>query len=323
MEFIQLPKTDLTVSRLIFGCEPLGGTDWGRFDETLAMQAVSIALDLGINFFDTADAYGLGRSERVLSAALGERRHDAVILSKFGVNWEDSDDGGRAVTFLDSSPHRVFEAVEGSLRRLRIDSIPLYLVHWPDPSTPIDQTMEALSQCIEAGKIQYVGVSNFPPHLIRTANRVTDVAAVELPYSLANREAERTVLPCCQELGISTLVYGSLAQGLLTGKYGLDTEFGPDDRRSRLDQFKEKKLEQNLELVTRLRQVGKCHGKTPAQTAIRWVLDNPMVDCVVVGIKTPDQLEEDLGALQFELEPDEWEFLARGRSRSLSDLDRT
>ena len=310
MEYVRLGQTDLQISRIGFGCEPLGGTDWGEVDENLAMAGVSRALELGVNFFDTADIYGLGRSEQVLSKALGSRRREVVIATKFGCSWEDNPHGGRARTFFDSSPRRVVEALENSLRRLRLDCIPLYQVHWPDPRTPIAETMETLLQCQEAGKIKYIGVSNFPAHLIREASRVVNLVAVELPYSLIDREAEQDLLPCCQEFGIGVLAYGALAQGLLTGKYGLDARFGNDDRRSRLDRFQGENLAKNLRLVNKLKVVGQRCGKTPTQVAIRWVLDNPAVTCAIVGIKTARQLEENLGAMDWKLESQEWEFLA-------------
>ena len=310
MESIRLGHADLVVSRLAFGCEPLGGTDWGQVDGDLAKEAVSRAVDLGINFFDTADVYGLGRSEEALSAALGERRHDVVIISKFGVNWRQDPNGGRAETFLDSSPRRVVQALENSLRRLRIDCIPLYLVHWPDPRTPITETMEALLRCQQAGKIRHVGVSNFPARLVRQANQVVKLAAVELPYSLLDREAERELVPCCRELGIDVLVYGPLAQGLLTGKYGPGTRFSRDDRRSRLAHFQGEKLARNLKMVDKLSAVAQRKEKTATQVAIRWVLDNPSVASAIVGVKTPEQLEDNLGAMDWRLEPKDREFLA-------------
>ncbi len=318
MEFVKLAHTDLVVSRLVFGCEPLGGTDWGNFDRDLARRAVSHALDLGVNIFDTADVYGLGESERTLSAALGERRHDVVIVSKFGVNWQRDAQGGRARTFRDSSPQRVVQALENSLRRLRIDCLPLYLVHWPDPDTPVGETMEALLECQRAGKIKYIGVSNFTARWIRQARSVANLAVAEMPYNLIDRRAEGALLPCCESLGLSVLVYGPLAQGLLTGKYGRHARFDHNDRRSRLAHFQGEELARHLKTIDRLSRVARRYGKTPAQTAIRWVLDHPAVSCAIVGIKTPRQLEENLGALDWTLESKEWAFLGESSLEGVS-----
>ena len=147
MEYRKLGNTDLNVSRIILGCEPLGGTDWGDFNLEDAKNAVRHALELGINTFDVADVYGLGQAEEVLAEALGQRRHDSIIITKFGVNWRTSEFQARAETFRDASPKHVRSALEASLRRLKIEYIPLYLIHWPDPNTPIEDTIEALLQC--------------------------------------------------------------------------------------------------------------------------------------------------------------------------------
>lgn len=312
MEYIKLSHTDLIISRLGFGCEPLGGTDWGKVDESQVVAAVSRALDLGINLFDTADVYGLGRSEQTLSRALGSRRHDVVIVSKFGVNWREDPEGGRAKTFLDCSPRRVMEAVESSLRRLRVDCIPLYLVHWPDPNTPIVETMKALVRCQESGKIRYIGVSNFPVHLIREAMQVTQISAVELQYNLINRAAERELLPWCQNFGIGVLAYGVLAQGLLTGKYDSSTLFAEDDRRHRLPHFQGDNLKANMQVIERVREVGKRYHRSPTQLAIRWALMHPAISCAITGIKSLDQIEENIGVFGWHLRREDYEFMANG-----------
>jgi aryl-alcohol dehydrogenase-like predicted oxidoreductase len=312
MEYTRLGDSDLVVSRLGFGCEPLGGADWGKVDDTEVMAAVSTAVELGINFFDTADVYGLSRSEQLLAQALGNRRNDVVIASKFGVNWSEDPAGGRARTFYDSSPRRVVEALENSLRRLRIDCIPLYLIHWPDPSTPIAETIESLLQCQRAGKIKYIGLSNFPPCLIREVHQMTRLTAVELPYNLVDRQAERELLPCCEELGISVLAYGPLAQGLLTGKYDSNARFDEDDRRHRLGQFQGKHFETNLQLLERTRTVGSRYQRSPAQVAIRWVLEKPAISCAISGVKSSRQIEENVGALGWRLREEDCEFMANG-----------
>jgi aryl-alcohol dehydrogenase-like predicted oxidoreductase len=314
MDYARLGETDLVISRVGFGCEPLGGTDWGEVDGDLAIAAVSRALELGVNFFDTADIYGLGRSERVLSRALGAQRYGVVIATKFGHNWEEDLSGGRARTFFDSSPRRVVEALEDSLRRLRLDCIPLYQVHWPDPNTPIADTMEALLRCQEAGKIKHVGVSNFPASLIREANQVMVLASVQLPYNIIDRRAEQEVLPCCEELGIGVLAYGSLAQGFLTGKYGPDARFGKDDRRHRLPHFQREKLKENLRIVERLKIVGQHYHKSPAQVAIRWILEHPTVTCAITGAKSPVQIEDNVGALGWRLTERDRRYVAAGQS---------
>ena len=312
MEYAKLNNTDLVTSRVAFGCEPLGGSDWGPLDEEEAMEAVRRAVDLGVNFFDTADVYGLGRSEELLGRALGPQRNDVIIATKVGLNWENRPGATRARTSLDSSPRRIVEALENSLRRLRVDCIPLYLVHWPDPRTPIVDTMTALNRCREAGKIKHIGVSNFPAGLIREAHRVSNLAAVELPYSVIDRRVEADTLPCCLELAIGVLAYGTLAQGLLTGKYGPGARFGQEDRRHRLPHFHGASLIENLKTVDRLRQIGERYGKSPSQVAIRWVLEYPAVSSAITGAKSLAQIENNVGASGWSLTERDRQYIATG-----------
>ena len=309
MEYVKLGKTDLRISRVGFGCEPLGGVDWGRVDDKESISAVRRGLHLGITFFDTADVYGLGRSEEMLSRALGKQRHDVVIATKFGVNWRRNPKGGRANAFRDSSPQRVVEALEGSLRRLRIDCVPLYQIHWPDPSTPISRTMETLAKCQEAGKIRYIGCSNFPADLIREADGAYCLHSVQANYNVAERAIEGEISDCCKELGIAVLAYGCLAQGLLTGKYGPSTRFESNDRRSRLEKFQGKNFARFLVLVDKLRDIGVRYGKTPSQVAIRWILENPLIACAICGVKKAEQIEENVGALGWRLSQEDRDCL--------------
>lgn len=311
MKEIQLQDSCLSISQLGLGCEPLGGTDWGDVNSEKAMVAVKRAYDLGVTYFDTADVYGLGRSEKLLSQALGSNRHDVVIGTKFGVNWKEPKPGKRAEVFFDSSPKRVMEACEDSLRRLQLDTIPLYFIHAPDPHTHLEETLAALARCIEVGKIKAVGLSNFTAEQISTANKLLDIAAVQLQYNLIDQKAEDEVLQVCEELNISVFVYGALAQGLLTGKYDLETKFGENDRRRRLSKFQPKNMAKNLKVVQKLRLIGEKHGKTPAQVAIRWVLENPVVDCVIVGAKTASQIESNCDVLDWELNNEEMKFLSK------------
>ncbi|BCV20674.1 aldo/keto reductase [Moorella sp. Hama-1] len=294
----------------MLGCEILGGRDWGKIDEHLASNAVLRALDYGVNTFDTADVYGLGRSEQELSRILGVRRHDVVIITKCGVRWAENPAGERAKTWYDSSPEYVVRSIENSLRRLRIECIPLYLVHWPDPNTPIDMTLDALVRCQEAGKIRYFGLSNFPGVKVMEANRICKLGAIEILYNLVNRECETDVLPIAQALGLGVLAYGALAQGLLTGKYTRTSVFDQTDRRHRLWHFSPEAWPVNQRLLKRLSRVAASYGKTLAQIAIRWVLDQPGVTAAIVGAKSPEQVDANVGALHWSLSEDERQFLA-------------
>jgi len=310
MEMTRLGSSELTVSRIGLGCEPLGGSDWGEVDLDLAMRAVAAGRGLDINLFDTADVYGLGRSEKLLSASLGRQRGHAVIVSKFGMRWKPSSGQVRARVFRDASARWVVKAVDQSLRRLKLECIPVYLVHWPDPDSPIPETIEALDRCRRAGKVLHIGVSNFSPEQIREAHRVAPLTVVEVPYNLLDRRAEIDILPLCQELGIGVIAYGALAQGLLTGKYSASHRFGTDDRRHRLNHFQETEMAENLKSIDCLREIGSRHGKSPAQVALRWVLDHPAVSCAIVGVKSPQQVKENVQAVGWKLDPEERTYLS-------------
>ena len=296
MQYTRLGNDGLVVSRVAFGCEPLGGADWGSFDIREVMNAVRTAVDIGINLFDTADVYGLGLSEERLAQALGDDRKKVFIASKCGVRWIERGHGRRAATALDASARHIYQALESSLRRLKLDCVPLYFVHWPDPKTPLDETLGALDRCRQAGKLWHIGLSNFPLEMIRQAARITTIAAVELQYNLISTEAEAEILPYCREAGIGVLAYGVLRQGLLSGKYDETTAFDSTDRRSRLPHCSPENLARNREPVQLLRDAGASIGKSAVQLGIRWVLENPAVCSAIVGVKSSHQIRESAGA---------------------------
>ena len=297
MEYTRLGKTDLMASRIGFGCWAIGGHGWGRVDDEESIRSIRRALELGVNLFDTADVYGLGHSEEVLRRGLGEDRKRVVIATKFGLRWDSE-----ARITRDISPQRVTEALEGSLRRLDIDAIPLYFIHGPDNSTPIEATMGALVRCQESGKVLHIGCSNLPLETVRRARAISPVTGLQSSYNIVDRTAEQTVIPFCRELGISLITFSSLAQGLLTGKYGSRVAFGEQDIRKRSQYFAEERAVDNMEIVMRTAAVARRLGVTPAQVALRWLLDNPHVACALTGIKRSGQIEENAGATGWELD---------------------
>src|ERR1700686_262308 len=307
MEYVRLGLTDLKISRVGFGCATMGGYDYGYTDDHDSIAAVHKALDLGVNFFDTADVYGFGHAEEVLSEALGSCRHDVVVATKFGVKWDEQ---GR--TTRDISPPRVMQALDASLRRLKLDSVPLYQIHWPDRDTPIGETIEALKKCQESGKIRALGCCNFPVDLVEDEQAHCQLTTLQLPYSLAQRDFEETIRVCHQKYTISALCYNPLAQGLLTGKYGPNATFEGTDLRRRSELFSDDKFTAALALLDKLKIVGERCGRTPAQVAIQWILENPSVSCVITGIKKPLQIEENVGALGGSLSAVDFDFLSAG-----------
>ncbi len=305
VEARQLGTTDLRVSRVGFGGWAIGGHGWGTIDDQESIAAVRRALDLGVTLFDTADVYGFGHSEEILCRALGEHRKSVVVATKFGVRWNE-----RNEIRLDSSSGWVVEALEGSLRRLKLDCLPLYQIHWPDPVTPMEETMAALKMCQQQGKIRYIGCSNFSVEKTVQADRESRLGSSQSAYNLVDRAIETDLLPRCSQRGIGVIAHSPLAQGLLTGKFDSHARFAANDIRSRSRYFQAGRIEENLKVVARLREVAERYGKTPAQVALRWILEHPAVTAVIPGIKTPEQAGEDAGAMGWVLARQDYEWLA-------------
>jgi aryl-alcohol dehydrogenase-like predicted oxidoreductase len=304
MEYARLGLTDLKISRIGFGCWAIGGHGYGRVNDDESIEAVRKALDLGINFFDTADVYGFGHSEEILGKALGAKRNEVVIATKFGINWDS-----RENTFKDCSPKRVLEALENSLRRLGVGTIALYQIHWPDPRTPLAETMDALLKCQKAGKIKYIGLSNFEKGSIEQIQKIGRVESLQSSYNLLERSVEKDVLPCCHQFKMAFLAHTPLARGFLSGKYEAGHDFPELDTRNQSDYFSNKQMDEKYRLLGALGEIGYRYGKTVSQVALRWILDNPLVTCTIVGIKSRNQLEENLTAMDWRLSPEDFSSL--------------
>lgn len=280
------------LSQLCFGCEPLGGTDWGTVDIAEIGRAIDRALELGIDFFDTADVYGLGLSEERLSQALGQRRHDVVIATKGGVSWNRPSPSVRARVTYDSSPKYLRTAVDNSLRRLRLDVLPIYYIHWPDPKTPIETTFSALEKLRAEGKIRSLGCSNYSADMVARACQAATVEYVQLPINVLEGAPGPDMMEVCARHRLHIVAYNVLAQGLLTGKYTESSRFPPDDRRSRLPLFQGQRYRDALARVAQIREEAISEKLTAAQYAIRWILRQPGVASAIVGIKSVQQLDE-------------------------------
>ena len=254
----RLDTMGLSLSPLAIGCEPLGKTDWGSINISECKRAIQKAFEDGVNVFDTADVYGLGRSEKELSSALGKNRHNAFIISKFGIKWQTNNKLKRAKTFKDSSPKYVQKAIENSLRRLRVETIPLYLVHWPDNSTPLENTLLELEKARRSGKILNYGLSNFSDNELKNVVDKFPISAIQAPYNLAiNNMKTKKLFNLAKSKGLSIFSYGPLAQGLLSGKYNENSKFGNNDRRHRLKEFSRdnfKKSPNTLKAISSLAQ---------------------------------------------------------------------
>jgi aryl-alcohol dehydrogenase-like predicted oxidoreductase len=288
-----------------FGCAAIGGADYGPADDAESVRAVHAALDRGINFFDVADVYGFGRAERVLGSALRlAPGHGAVIATKGGVRWND-----RGQTRRDSSPDWISAAVDGSLTRLGVERIDLYLIHWPDDQTPIEETLGALERKREEGKIDRIGCSNFPLSLVDRAQLSSRIDSTQLGLSLAERQHLATLQTCVAQYGMLTMTYSSLAHGLFSGTLDPRAAFPPTDLRSRNRLFQSPALEENVERLERVRQVAARHDRTCAATALRWVLEQSGIHVAIAGIRTPAQAIENASATDWRLSEEDLSLL--------------
>jgi aryl-alcohol dehydrogenase-like predicted oxidoreductase len=299
MHTVTLGMTGLEVSPIAFGTWQLGG-DWGEFDERRAITAIRHARERGINFFDTAQAYGFGASERLLGKALRDElehhREELVIATKGGLRI-DPEQG----LVRDCSPAWLRQGVHESLDALGVQYIDLYQVHWPDPHTPFAESAAALGELVEEGKIHHVGVSNFSVGEIAEFSRALAVETLQPPYHLFRREIEADVLPYAREHDIGVLVYGPLAHGLLSGAMDAETTFAAGDWRAHSPLFSGEAFQRNLQTVTELERFAQECGCSVSQLAIAWTLAHPAVQVAIVGSRSAAHIEESLGALEVQL----------------------
>ena len=289
----------MRASAIGFGTWPIGGTEvaegYGGVDEQDAINAIHKALDLGITLFDTADSYGLGRAERILGKALGPRRKDIVLVSKFSeVYYTTAEEWG-----YNSQYWYTKRSCEMSLKRLGTDYLDLYLIHGPDPHCPFEETMKALNELKEEGKIRYIGVSNFSVEQMAECMKYGTLVANQMLYNIFDRRIEKNVIPFCKENGIGVMAYSSLCFGLLSGTMTAQTTFGPNDWRSSgaygdFPVFKRPNFERNLAMVEKLKEMAKKYDRSVAQLAMNWVLSNPVVSVALTGPTKPEQIEENV-----------------------------
>lgn len=306
MEYITLRNSDLKVSRLCMGGCPMGGYGWGDVQEKELINAVHAAIDNGINFFDTADTYGLGQSEKTLAKGLGARRSEAIIQSKFGVRF------GKDGTRYDNSPAYIREALEGTLSRLNTDYVDIYVVHYRDGVTPMAEVVDTMERLKKEGKIRYFGLSNIDGTTIEEMKPFTGCFVdCQDEYSLACRKHENDLTAAQNELGVTPLTWGSLGQGILTGKYDRNCTFNKDDRRNRdiYVNFHGDKLLRNLDIVDAMRPIAEAHGVSVAAVAIRFIMDYLKESVVLVGAKRPSQILGNLESTGWQLFPEELNLL--------------
>ena len=304
MEYRPFGRTRLNISAIGFGCWEIGGT-YGRIEEAAFQRAVATAINSGITCFDTAEAYGMGVSEEALARALGSRRNDVIIATKFGVGYEERPNR------RDSSRGRVLASIDKSLQRLRTDHVDVYLVHWPDPLTPLNETLAALDDVVRQGKARYIGVSNFRLAQIEEAMRLRRIDVVQYAWNMFDRRMQTEIFPYCAAQQIGVMAYGSLAYGMLSGTFHAGMQFEESDWRSKggmlgsLNLFRTlfgpEYFPRNLAAVEDLKRLAAKYGKNLPEFALRWTLTNPVVGTALVGFRTASEVNENLGALGWEI----------------------
>ncbi|MGI8541505.1 MAG: aldo/keto reductase [Rubrobacteraceae bacterium] len=300
MDTRRLGSQGLTVSEIGLGC--MGMSEfYGTGDEDESIATIHRALDLGVNFIDTADMYGPFTNEKLVGKAIKDRRDEVVLATKFGN--ERTEDGG--MVGVNGSPDYVWKAADASLKRLGLDHIDLYYQHRVDPDTPVEETWGAMKELVDAGKVRYLGISEAAPATIRKANSVHAITAVQTEYSLWSRDVEDEILPTARELGIGFVPYSPLGRGFLTGQITSPDDFAEDDFRATSPRFTGENFQKNLDLVERVRKIADGKGVTPGQLALAWLLHQGSDIAPIPGTKRRERLEENAGAVEINLTDDD------------------
>lgn len=306
MQTQQLGDSDLNITSIGFGAWAIGGGDWaygwGSQDDTESIGAIHRALDAGINWIDTAAVYGLGRSEEVVAKALKGRSNRPYLFTKCSMIWNENRDISHSLKAAS-----VRREVEASLRRLQVDVIDLYQIHWPDPDPEIEEGWTTLAQLKAEGKVRYIGVSNFSIQQMERVEAIAPITSLQPPYNILTRAIEKEVLPYAAKHNIGVIVYSPMKSGLLTGTMTSEraAKLPADDWRSKNPEFQEPRLSKNLTLAELLREIGKRHGRTTGEVAIAWTLRHPVVTAAIVGARSAKQVDGVLGAGEFRLSPAE------------------
>jgi aryl-alcohol dehydrogenase-like predicted oxidoreductase len=306
MQTKRLGNSDLTITPIGIGAWAIGGGGWafawGPQDDNESIAAIRAALDRGINWIDTAAVYGLGHSEEVVARALEGRSKKPYVFTKCERVWNEKGEIGKSLK-ADS----IRREIEASLRRLRLDVIDLYQIHWPEPDADIEEGWSTVAKLKEEGKVRWIGVSNFNRAQLERAQRIAPITSLQPPYSMLTRDIEQEVLPYCLKNNIGVIVYSPMKSGLLSGAMTREriAAMPPDDFRQRTPHFQEPLLSRNLQLAELLREIGRPHARTSGEVAIAWTLRHPAVTAAIVGMRSPKQVDGVIGAAEFRLSEEE------------------
>ena len=316
MELKKLGTSSVKVTPIAFGAWAIGGWMWGGAEEQAAIKAIKTSLDAGVTTIDTAPVYGFGRSEELVGRALqGVPRDRYQILTKYGMNWKTSqgeyffdtvDNNGKPLkVYKYSGRDAVLKECEDSLRRLKTDYVDLLQIHWPDATTPISETMEAVAKLIEQGKVRAAGVCNYNVSQVGEALKTVKLASNQVPYSLINRDIEQDVVPQALAGGMSIIPYSPLQRGLLTGKIRRDHKFNEGDTRENNKFYKPDNIDRTNTLLQKIKPIADGYGVTLSQLIINWTTRQPAMDCVLVGARDEKQVLENVKSLSFSLTDEE------------------
>ncbi len=315
METRQLGKLSIRVTPVIFGAWAIGGWMWGGTEEQESIDAIHASIDEGVNTIDTAAIYGMGYSEELVGKAIKGRRDQVVIATKCGMRW-DSEEGtepwkqkdnqGRDVVIRkNAKPSSIAFECEQSLKRLGVDVIDLYQIHWPDTSTPVEESMYAMEKLRAAGKIRAIGVSNYDVNWLRGAALAAPLASLQPPYSLVQRKIEEEIVPFCKANQIGVIVYSPLERGLLTGKVPPERIFAPGDHRAEHRYFSVENRRRVLAALNAIRPIAERHGASLAQVAINWTVHQRGITAALVGARNAEQARQNAQSLRFTLSHEE------------------
>lgn len=297
----------LEITPIILGTWGIGGPPfWSERDMATSFRTIRKALDLGINMIDTAPAYGFGKAEEVIGKAIIGKRDAVVIATKCGLRWKGET---LAELYRDLSPESIREEVEQSLRRMNIDKIDLYQIHWPDPNTPLEATMSTMARLQEEGKIVEIGVSNFDEALLEEAGKYAKIVSLQPKYNMLERDIESGLLPWCRQREIGVIAYSPLASGALSGKYTKDSKFSDWRGKGDVGVFREENWSAAMEKVEKLQEVAEDFGFLLPQMALRWVIEQPGISGAIVGANIPEDIEDTARCLELRMPEDVMEAI--------------
>jgi aryl-alcohol dehydrogenase-like predicted oxidoreductase len=321
VEYKKLAKSEIPVSVITFGAWVTGGLFWGGAEKNQSIKAIHKAIDYGITSIDTAPVYGFGESEKIVGEAIKGKRHKLQIFTKYGLRWDKkigsyyfditNHKGNRTSIYKYAGKDSIIYECEQSLKNLGTDYIDLYQIHWHDVTTPVEESMEAVNKLISDGKVRAAGVCNYSVENLKTATKVINIVSDQVPYSMVRRDIEKDVIPYCVENNISILAYSPLQRGVLTGKITPGYKFNPGDNRVESPYFSDTNLSKINTFLDSIKPLALERNISLAQLVINWTSQQPGITSVLVGLRNPDQVDENVKAMDFMLNNEEIDTINR------------